>query len=115
MKEHYVKVVQGYIENKNIVKVDGQKHGETKWLLPHFPVVKLDRDKTKVQMVFDALVKTEALSLNDAIYQGPKLQGDLFHILKRFRKHPIALVFDIKEMYLQVGITPPDRRYMRFL
>lgn len=32
-----------------------------------------------------------------------------------FRKHPIALVCDIKEMYLQVGITPPDRRYMRFL
>ena len=49
------------------------------------------------------------------IHQGPKLQRDLFDVLLRFRRFPVALVCDIAEMYLRIGITPEDRPYHRFL
>ena len=49
------------------------------------------------------------------ICQGPKLQHDLFHVLLRFRKHPVALVCDIAEMYLRIEIAPEDRPFHRFL
>ena len=46
--------------------------------------------------------------------QGPKLQRDLFNVLLRFRRHPVAVVCDRSEMYLRVEIAPEDRNYDRF-
>ena len=59
--------------------------------------------------------KCHGVSLNDAIYMGPKLQQDLFNVLLRFRRFPVALVCDIAEMYLRIGISPEDQIYNRFL
>lgn len=53
--------------------------------------------------------------MNDAICAGPKLQKDLFDVLIRFRRNPVALACDIKEMYLQVEIEESDRPYFRLL
>ncbi len=80
-----------------------------------FPVVRPDKDTTKTRIVFDASAKYSNVSLNDAIHQGPKLQRDLVEVLLRFRKHPVALVCDIAEMYLRIGIAREDRPYQRFL
>ncbi|XP_067667337.1 uncharacterized protein [Haliotis asinina] len=88
---------------------------DSQWFLPHFPVIRPDRSTTKVRVVFDASAKCQGTSLNDIIHQGPKLQGDLFEILLRFRKHQISLVCDIAEMYLQIGIPAKDCSYFRFL
>ena len=70
---------------------------------------------TKNRVVFDASVKINGVSLNDAIYQGPKLQRDLFDVLSRFRRLPVALIFDIAEMYLRIGMAPSSRQLHRFL
>jgi len=86
-----------------------------RWYLSHFPIVKKDRSTTKVRIVFDASAKCNNAALNDIIHQGPKLQNDLFHVLLRFRKYPIALACDIAEMYLRVELYPKDRPYHRFL
>ncbi|XP_071118413.1 uncharacterized protein [Haliotis cracherodii] len=86
-----------------------------KWYLPHFPVVRLDRLTTKVRIVFDASAKYKGISLNEVIHQGPKLQRELFDVLLRFRRNPVALMSDIAEMYLQVKISPDDWPYHRFL
>ena len=86
-----------------------------RWFLPHFPIVKPDRSNTKTRIVFDASAKYQDVSLNDAICQGPKLQRDLLHVLLRFRKNSVALVCDIAEMYLRIGIAPGDRPFHRFL
>ena len=59
--------------------------------------------------------KTDSLSLNDAIFAGPKLQKDLFDVLIWFRMNPIAFTCDIKEMYLQVEIEQRDCPYFRLL
>ena len=67
--------------------------------LPHFPVIRMDKTTTKVGIVFNCSTKTDGVSLNDAICAGPKLQKDLFEVLIRFRRNPVALACDIKEMY----------------
>ena len=74
-----------------------------------------DKDTTKTRIVFDASAKYDCQSLNDVIYQGPKLQQDLFDVLLRFRRLPVAVVCDIAEMYLRIGIAPEDKRFHRFL
>ena len=73
------------------------------------------KDTTKTRTVFDAAANVEGVSLNDKIYQGPKLRRDLFDVLLRFRRYPIAVVCDIEEKYLRIEITESDKPYHRFL
>ena len=49
------------------------------------------------------------------IYAGPKLQQDLFNVLVRFRRNPVGIACDIKEMYLQIEIDEKDRSHFRLL
>ena len=112
--EAYNKIFQGY-EKKDYIRQVPQSEVEKQWFLPHFPVVKEDRVKTKVRVVFDAAAKRDGKSLNDAIWPGPKLQRDLVDVLTRFRRAPVALSADISEMFLQVELQEKDRPYHRFL
>ena len=75
-----------------------------RWYLPHFAAERPEKETTKTQIVFDASAKENGVSLNDVIHCGPKLQSDLCEVLLRLRKNPVALVCDISEMYLQVGL-----------
>ena len=99
--EAYKTVVQSYQDRGYIYKVP---HDEIKpdqvWYLPHFPVLRPDKSTTKTHVVFDASAKFNDMSLNDIVPQGPKLQNELFEVLLRFRCDPLALMCDIKEMYL---------------
>ena len=88
---------------------------KSKLYLLHFPVIRLDKETTKTRILFDASAKYDGVSLNDVIHQGPKLQSDLFDVLLRFRRFPVAVVCDIAEMYLRIWITPEDKPYHRFL
>ena len=74
-----------------------------------------ERETTKTRTVFDASANCNGVSLNDAIHQGPKLQNDLFDVLVRFRRNPVALICDIAKMYLRIEIMPQDRTFHRFL
>ena len=80
-----------------------------------FSAIRLDKDTTKTRIVFDASAECGGVSLNDVIHQGPKLQRDLFGVLLCFRRFPVALVCDIAEMYLRIGIAAEDKPYHRFL
>ena len=79
-----------------------------KWFLPHFPVIHEDKTITKFRSVFDSAAKFKGHSLNDMMHAGPKLQNDLVDILIHFRSEPVALVGDICEMFLQVGLAAKD-------
>ena len=103
-----------HLEKGYISKVR-EKKDEKSWCLPHFPIIRPDRETTKTRIVFDASAKFNGISLNDAICQGPKLQRELVDVLLRFRRFPVALVCDIAEMYLRIGISPADRQFHRFL
>jgi len=40
------------------------------------------------------------------------LQNNLFDVLLRFRRYPVALACDVAEMYLRVELDPKDRTCM---
>ena len=111
----YSDCIQKYVEKGYVAKVPDVEHSNSKWFLPHFPVLRPDKETTKTRIVFDAAANVDGTSLNDQIYQGPKLQRELFDVLLRFRRYPIAVVCDIEEMYLRIGITESDKPYHRFL
>ncbi|KAK2558628.1 hypothetical protein P5673_018821 [Acropora cervicornis] len=112
----YQEVISSYEQKGYIreVQTESDEAGKV-WYLPHFPVVRQDKSTSKVRPVFDASAKFKGVSLNDVLHQGPKLQNDLVNVLIRFRRSPIALVCDIREMYLQVHLQPCDQSVLRFL
>ena len=116
MGAEYAQTIQAYVEKGYLRKVQPDEESPPEvWYLPHFPIVCMDKTTTKVRIVFDCSAKTDGVSLNDVIYAGPKLQIDLFDVLIRFRRNPVALACDIKEMYLQVEIEESDWPYFRIL
>ena len=114
--EDYKKTIQAYVEKGYLRKVPlHEQLPNNVWYLPHFPVVRMDKTTTKVRIVFDCTAKCNGVSLNDMIYAGPKLQQDLFNVLVRFRRNPVGIACDIKEMYLQIEIEEKDRSHFRLL
>ena len=111
----YSQCIDQYIEKGYVRKIQKNDQSTSKWYLPHFPILRPDKDTTKTRIVFDASAKYDGQSLNDVIYQGPKLQQDLFDVLLRLRRLPVAVVCDIAEMYLRIGIAPEDKPFHRFL
>ena len=78
----YSENITRYLEKGHISKIDPTKEKPTRKLyLPHFPVVRLDRARTKIRIVFDTSAKFVGISLHDVIYQGPKLRRDLNDVL----------------------------------
>ena len=69
----------------------------------------MDKSTRKVRIVFDGAAKCDGISLNDMIHAGPKLQQDLFNVLVRFRRNPVGVACNVKEMYLQIEIKEQDR------
>ncbi|KAK3755685.1 hypothetical protein QZH41_008942, partial [Actinostola sp. cb2023] len=114
--ERYKEVMDANIKKGYIQKVEPHEE-DTKpsWYLPHFPVVREDKQTTKVRIVYDSAAKYEGICLNDVMLTGPKLQRDILEVLLSFRQRPVALVADIKEMFCQVLLAEKDRRYHRLL
>jgi hypothetical protein len=116
VQSEYQKTIEGYIDKGYLRRVtQEEKQPPEVWYLPHFPVVRMDKTSTKVRIVFDCAAKMDGVSLNDTIHAGPKLQQELFDVLVRFRRGPVALACDIREMYLQVEIDEKDRPMFRIL
>ncbi|XP_071950851.1 uncharacterized protein [Antedon mediterranea] len=113
--DNYQNVLDNYRSKGYVRKIDQSLTELNQWFLPHFPVVKPERETTKVRLVFDAAARYGGRCLNDMIYPGPKLQTDLFDVLLRFRKEKVAIICDIAEIYLQIGVQPEDRKMLRFL
>ena len=84
--------------------------------LPHYAVIKNERDTTKTGIVFDASSKIgNNPSLNDCLHSGPCLLPLIFDILLRFRIGDVALVANIKQAFLNIEIDEGDRDFFGFL
>lgn len=104
---------EGIIErvpDNDIAKGEGLVH-----YLPHRAVVRQDKKTTKIRAVFDASCGINGPSLNECLYSGPNLLGKIFDILIRFRLNKVAITADIKQAFLNIGIHPDHRDYLRFL
>ena len=115
VQRQYAEVIDSYLTKGYIRRLGDQEQRQRQFLLPHFPVVRSDKETTKVRVVFDAAAKHGGKSLNDELNAGPKLQRDLVDVLLAFCLEPVAIVGDVAEMFLQVALGPQDCRYVRFL
>ena len=114
----YDDIFKDYEKEKNIEKVPMEEihvDAGSVHYLPHRPVVREDKQKTKTRAVFDASCATKGPSLNDCLYPGPNLLCKIFDILLRFRLNPVAILADIKQAFLNVEITEKHRDFLRFL
>ena len=105
VEQAYNKYSQQYVQKGYVTKVQDSERSMSRWYLPHLPVLRPDNETTKVRLVFDASARYESHSLNELIHQHPKLQRELFDVLLRFTRQLVALVCDIAEMYLRIGIA----------
>ncbi|XP_065650968.1 uncharacterized protein LOC136079173 [Hydra vulgaris] len=65
--------------------------------LPHRPVIRRDKDTTKIRAIFDASCSTTGPSLNDCLFNA------------------IGIIADIKQAFLNIEISYEHRDYLRFL
>ena len=65
--------------------------------------------------MFDASSKnSNGVSLNVCLLTGPVLQPTLVSIIIRFRFHRVALMADVKKMFLQMKLARQDQDVPRF-
>ncbi|KAH9402715.1 hypothetical protein TYRP_015466 [Tyrophagus putrescentiae] len=84
------------------------------YYLPHHPVVKLDRETTKLRVVFDGSSHSSTSKpLNDFLYKGV-VKWDLLTVLLKFRFGEYAITADIEKAFLRIGVEPDDRDAFRF-
>ena len=107
-----------YVTNKckekgYVAKVPTQNCDEGRYL-PHFPVIKVDRQTMNMRIAYDAVAKAGGVSLNSAIHSGQKLQRNIANVLLKFRQKPAAVVCDVTEMYRQIELLEADRKYHHF-
>ena len=76
----YTEIVDKYLENCYITKIDHKTEAE-KGYIPHFPVVKMDRETTKTRYSGQKDKYSGNQSLNESIHQGSKLHSNLFDVL----------------------------------
>ena len=104
---------KGYI--RTVPKAIAAADYQPQWYLSHFPIVREDKSTSKIRVVFDAAAVWKGRSINAEMPTGPHLQNDIVRILLRFSAEPVALVDDISEMFMQVGLKEEDQRFTRCL
>lgn len=112
----YKGFMQDYLDCNHMSVVPPPEDPTRVYYIPHHCVFKPESLTTKLRVVFDASAKsTSGLSLNDSLFIGPKLQGDLVSILLRFRLYSVVFTADIRQMYRQILIDNKHRDYQRIL
>jgi hypothetical protein len=101
----------GYIEK---VQVENLLRPNV-WYWAHFPIVKEEKETTKIRPVFDGAAKFRGNCINDYIWTGPTVMNELISVVQRFCQYDYAITGDVKEMFLQVRVPDNEKDYLRFL
>ncbi|CAB4058596.1 unnamed protein product [Lepeophtheirus salmonis] len=96
---------EGFAEKCSI----GSKDGKIVNYMPLSAIFKEKSISTKVRIVFDSR------TLNKKLCAGPSLIPKGFDVLIRFRRHKIAVVTDVRKMFLQIEVDVHDRDALRYL
>ena len=83
--------------------------------IPHFAVIRQDKETSKLRIVYDALARADGPSLNDCLCTGLKFGQNIMDIVLQFRVHNIALAADIEKAFLMISVSETDRDVLRFL
>lgn len=99
-KAKYIEYMNKFLAKGYMQKANEKYDPKNAYWLPHHAV------KRKFRVVVNASQKTTSgESLNSIQMTGPKIQHDLALQLMRFRKHEIAFVTDISEMFNKIGLN----------
>ncbi|XP_052746144.1 uncharacterized protein LOC128199674 [Bicyclus anynana] len=116
LRTQYNQIINDYLSLGYISEVNDLEKRDEGFYLAHHPIIRPEKITSPVRIVIDPSVKNiNNISLNDILHVGPNLQADLFTLLLNFRLFPVAMTADIKQMYLQIEVTPRDRKYLKFL
>ncbi|EDW44560.1 GM19595 [Drosophila sechellia] len=90
LRVKYAAFMKEYHDLGHMSPVPASEVSSCRYFLPHHCVMKEDSTTTKLRVVFDGSATTSTgYSLNDVLMAGPVIQPKLFHILIRFRSHPV--------------------------
>jgi hypothetical protein len=56
------------------------------WHWAHFPVIKDEKETTKIRPVFDGAAKFRGVCMNDYIRTGPTVMNELVSVVLKFRQ-----------------------------
>ncbi|GFQ87771.1 uncharacterized protein TNCT_586741 [Trichonephila clavata] len=83
--------------------------------LPYHAVIRSDKTTSRLRIVFDGSAHEDGhSSLNQSLYTGPNLHPNVFELLLRFRKNPVAFTADVQSAFLQIELDLRDRDFTRF-
>ncbi|GFS68827.1 integrase_H2C2 domain-containing protein [Trichonephila clavipes] len=82
-----------------MTKVEEDIEPNKTYYIPHHGVYRPEKSSTKLRVVFNASCPTSnGRSLNSLQANDGIIQDELFSIIIRFRKQPIAITADIEKM-----------------
>ncbi|GFT49472.1 uncharacterized protein TNCV_3366671 [Trichonephila clavipes] len=111
----YQKIFNEWENFKMIERVPELKLNIKCYYLPHKPFIKNSSQSTELRSIFEASAREKRKpSLKQCLFTGPNLRELLPDIFDRFRMFPIGLSADIEKTFLQIGIAPDDKSYLRF-
>lgn len=113
MKEDFLEFMQGILDN-NHAELAPPSEGREVWYLPIFGVYHPHKPG-KIRVVFDSSARFEGVSLNEVLLQGPNLNNSLLGVLLRFRKEPVAITADVRQMFYCFLVQEEHRDVLRFL
>ena len=106
----YCTFMDDYLSQGHMELAPQNNEESATYYIPHHAVFKLSSTTTKLRVVFDASrPSSNGVSLNERLVVGPPLQSDMFAIIMRWRKHMIAFMADIKQMYRQIYISKQNQ------
>jgi hypothetical protein len=112
----YQGFMKEYEQLGHMERVEEEIEPDVTYYIPHHGVYRPDKSSTKLRVVFNASCpSSNGRSLNSLQANGGIIQDDLFSIITRFRKHPIAITADIEKMYRMILIAPTQRDCLRIL
>ena len=117
VREAYDSVIKDQLENSIIEEVTDTKinNSSKEFYMSHRALIRESADPTKLRVVYDASVKSEAgFSLNDCLEKCPPLQNKLWDILIRARFRPVVMCGDIEKSFLQIRVRENERDCPRF-
>lgn len=116
LKAEYHACLQEYLELNHMEPVSDPPVVGSSYYIPHHCVIKESSTTTRVRVVFDAgCPSSNGTALNNILLTGPKLHQDIVDILLKFRVHNVALLADIRQMYLNINVRESDRDLQRIL
>jgi hypothetical protein len=84
------------------------------WYWAHFPIVKEEKETTKICPVFDGAAKFRGICINDYICTGPTVMNELISVVQRFCQYDYAMTGDVKKMFLQVRVPCNEKDCKQF-